>query len=199
MFSSSTQAEIEKLHASIDALENHIALVMEDGREVMTPKLHPIDKDGLRHNLKSFLKEIEALVHEKWLMDKREEAIRGIIDSGKNSPAQLLYELVLPVIREEIKAATHHKQQSDDFKADITKLIINGQLETAAEVCMEHVTKQAPRHLNDAIHLISELRHYESQERKGLLDQSAVSRARAQIRQSLLELIEIIHVELKEN
>jgi hypothetical protein len=64
---------------------------------------------------------------------------------------------------------------------------------------MEHVTKQAPRHLNDAIHLISELRHYESQERKGLLDQSAVSRARAQIRQSLLELIEIIHVELKEN
>lgn len=200
MFANPTQAEIEKLQTSIDALENDNPLIMEDGREVATPKLHPIDKDGLRRNLNSFIKEIglrkreiEPLAYAEWLRKKREEAIRGIIDSGKNSPAQLLYELVLPVIREEIKDADNQKPQTDNFKKDITKLVLNGQLDTALEMCMEHASEHSPDHVKETIHLISEFRHYESQERKKLLDQEAVSRARAHIRDAVLDLADIMN------
>lgn len=199
MFSNPAQTEIDKLRASIDALENDTSLVMEDGREVATPKLHPIDKDSLRHSLNSFLKEIalrkreiEHLEYDKWLREKREEAIRGIIDSGKNSPAQLYHELVLPVIREEIKDAENQKPKTENFKKDITKLVLNGQLDTALEMCMEHASEHFPDHVKETIHLISEFRHYESQERKKLLDQEAVSRARAHIRDSVLSLADIM-------
>ncbi|MEZ4686342.1 MAG: hypothetical protein R3B47_09820 [Bacteroidia bacterium] len=199
MFSKATHSEIERLKASIEALDNDIPLKMEDGREVNTPKLHPIDKDGLRYSLQKFLKEInlrkkeiEPLIYAKWLMEKREEAIVGIVESNSNIPSQLFHELILPVLREEIREAEFHKPQSENLKKDITKLILNGQLDAALEMCMEYVSEHAPDHSNEVIHLMSELRHYESQERKKLLDQETVSRARAQIRDAVLDLADLM-------
>ena len=199
MFSKATHSEIEKLKTSIEALKNDIPLNMEDGREVNTPKLHPIDKDGLRNSLGKFLKEInlrkkeiEPLIYAKWLMEKREEAIVGIVESHTNSPAQLYHEMVLPVLREEIREAEFQKPQSDNLKKEITKLILNGQLDASLEMCMKYVTEHAPDHVNEVIHMMSELRHYESQERKKLLDQETVSRARAQIRDAVLDLADLM-------
>lgn len=201
IFSQNSSAEIEKIRAAIDALKEEKVLLLESGNQLEVSKLHPIDRDQLKYNLTSFLKEtklrkreLEVLIYAKWLQEKREEAIQGIINSNQNSPAHLLYEFVLPVLREELDDIERGTKEADkeSLKPNVMKLVMDGKLDIALELLFTYSSQNAPDHQNEIIHLTSGYRHYESQERKGLLTHDVVSSARAKILDKIIQLTDAI-------
>lgn len=201
LFSQDSEVEIQKIHLAISILKENGALVMEDGEKISADKLHPIDRDQLAYNLKSFLKEtglrkreLEAITYAKWLRDKREEAIQGIVSSNEHSPAHLLYEFVLPVLRVELLDVEKEDDQpkKESLKKDVMDLVIDGKMNAALQLLLNFANQHAKDFQHDAIHLVSEFRHYETHERKGSLDHNTISTARAQIRDKALQLADAI-------
>lgn len=174
-------------------------LQFEDKQLYDATELHPMDRSALANGWMRWLKEcvlrkqeLERLEYLKWLREQREVSIKGKVESLESSGAWLYHSLLIPLIRYEIQQGENEKPLAESLNfSKITRMVVEGQMDNALESLWELVAADKRyRHCeHDMVHLLSEFRHYEEKERKGLLDHETIRVARNQIRDSLLSTI----------
>lgn len=169
----------------------------QEGRDI-----HPMDKDILLTQWKSWLKEcglrkqeLEDLEYGQWLREEREKTIEGLVNSNESSPAHLFQELLLPLIRSEINELEHSIPDAKDvrnIRSQVLELVKKGRIGDALEMVTVFIEsdKTLGHRLHDIIHLQSELSHLNNSERKGLLSLESSRTARNQVLNALLAILD---------
>ncbi len=142
--------------------------------------------------------ELERLEYLVWLRAEREKAIQGMVQSGDQAPAHLLYESILPLIREEIRQAeganAAEQPGKTQLRPEAMSLIRRGHLPEALALVEQFVLANAElaQWQDELIHLQSELAHLNESERKGLLPFDTIRTGRNQLLHALMGILDDI-------